>query len=383
MKITDTSERIELPRPPVSENSKEALAEYGDMVVADYRDFKRNFMEWLITEGKSPYRGEGYSDSTVEHTHYKVDEAYRWKWNQTGEYTTEFTPEEATTLIDFMMKRTEHPDRYIYGFEKSIRRLFKYFREELNRDIEEWEHDIPVEPSRGSADHVKDRFYPEEMNKLYETALNKYSVKSYYNKNMTGAERDALKATISQRLGIPKSEVGPEEFKEASSWKVPSIIAVSADCGLRPIEVGRAKMDWFDLDNQLMLVPLEDSTKNEDNWECWLSNKTVNALEHWIEERNSYEKYQGRDELWLTQQANRYKARPLNKMLDKLMEEAEIEATNRKLSWYSFRHGAATLWAEQEDIYRAKEQLRHKSIETTLQYTRGGSNKNRRAESTW
>ena len=385
MKLTsETASTVEIPVPPVSQNNKEALQQFTQTAATDYETFKHDFIEWLLTTGKDTYRREGFAESTVKHTHYKVDEAYRWKWDRTGEYTTSFTPEDATTLIDFMMRKTAHPDRYIYSFEKALRRLFKFFREARGEPIPEWDHDIPVDPSRGSADHVKDRFYTDEMKRLYEASLEMYSVRSYHNKNMTSAERDATKALVAQRLGVPKTEVGPEEFKEASSWKIPSILAVTIDCGLRPIEVGRAKKDWFDLDNQLMLVPKKDSTKNEENWECWLSTRSKNALRKWLDERGTNKLYQGEDAMWLTRNGHPYKTKTLNDPLNKLIERADLNTTNRKLSWYSFRHGSATAWCEKEDVYRAKEQLRHKSVETTLKYTRGGDpNGGRQRGSIW
>lgn len=385
MQIKDDSatHQVELPREPVSDNNKKALSSYGKMILDDYRDFKRGFMMWLTTEGKNTYRGEGYSESTVQHTHYKIDEAYRWKWERAEEYTTEFTPAEATELIDFMMRRTSHPDSYIYSFEKSLRRLFKYFREELNRPIEVWEHDIPIEQSRGSSQHIKDKFYPEEMSALYEAALKRYSVPSYHNKNLSSEERDGIKAFVAQRLGKPKNEVTPQDFQDASSWKIPSIIAVSSDCGLRPIEVGRAKADWFDVEEGKMIVPAEESTKNRENWECWLTSKSVTSVKNWLNERKKYEQYRGRNEMWLTRNANPYNSRSLNKTLDNLMEDASIDSKNRKLSWYSFRHGAATLWVEAEGLHRAKNQLRHKSMKTTEKYTRDSSGVSGRPDGLW
>lgn len=374
---------VELPRPPVSSNNEDALEPFGEMVVEDYREFKKPFMEWLMTEGKDTYRLKGYSKATTKQTHYKIDEAYRWKWNQKGEYTTEFTVEDATELIDFMVRRTSHPDRYVYGFEKSVRRLFKYLRNELNRNVPEWDHDIPIEQSKGTSSHIKDKFKPHEMNGLYEAALKKYSLPSYYNKSLSDDERDSLKALVSQRLGKPKKDVAPEDFTDASSWKVPSMVAVCSDTGLRPIEVGRTQKDWFDLDNGLMVVPADESTKNRENWECWLSDKTANAVGNWMEERQQLEKYHGRDELWLTRKANPYGSGSLNKMLNKLMEEAEIDSTTRKLSWYSFRHGAASLWAEEEDLSRAQVQLRHKTIKTTQKYVRNNDGRNQQQGGLW
>lgn len=373
----------DLPREPVSDNNRETLSQFGPMMQDDYEDFKRGFMEWLLTEGKNTYKKNGYSESTVEQTHYKVDEAYRWKWDREEEYTTTLTPEEATELLDFMMRKTTHPDRYIYGFEKSLRRLFKYFREELNRPVDEWEHDIPIKKSEGSSDHIKDKFYPTEMNVLYEAALAEYSLPSYHNKNLTSEQRDSLKSLVAQRLGKKKDDVGPEDFKEASSWKVPSMIAACSDTGLRPIEVGRVKVNWFDLENNLMIVPAEESTKNRENWECWLSEKTANAISRWLEERKRYSEYRDTQKVWLTRNGNPYQSRALNKKLNKLMERAGIDQSTRQLSWYSFRHGAASLWVENEDLARAKTQLRHKSIKTTEKYVRDSDGRNRQSSGLW
>lgn len=374
---------IDLPREPVAENTHDALEPYGEMILSDYEDFKRDFMEWLLTEGKNTYKKKGYSRSTVEHTHYKVDESYRWKWERDGEYTTEFTTDDASELIEMLVKYGDHPDRYVYGFEKSIRRLFKFLREERGRDIEDWEHDVDLKQSEGSSDHIKDKFYPEEMNALYEAALKKYSIPNLYSPSITAEERDELKIHLSQRWGIPKDNITREKFNNASSWKVPSIIAVTSDTGLRPIEVGRAKVEWFDLDRDEMVVPADEATKNKEYWNCDLSSKTSNAVRQWIDERETYETYRDEAGMWLTRNGNPYKARSLNKVLDNLMEIAGINERNRKLSWYSFRHGAATAWIKREGLSKAKNQLRHNSIETTEKYNRDNDNSGGGGESFW
>lgn len=388
MKLKDSTDdgaraTVELPREPISSNNREALEPYGEMIVSDYEDFKRDFMEWLLTEGKNTYKKKGYSRSTVEHTHYKVDEAYRWKWEREDEYTTEFTTTDATDLVDFMVRMTAHPDRYVYGFEKSIRRLFKFFRNERGRNIEDWEHDIPIEQSEGSRDHIKDKFFPEEMNAIYEAALNKYSIPNLYAGTLSAEERDELKILLSQRYGVPKDEIDEETFNAASSWKIPSLIAVTADTGLRPIEVGRAKAEWFDLDRDEMVVPADEATKNKEYWNCTLSSKTSNAVEKWLAERDRYEMYRDEAGMWRTRNGNPYKARSLNRILDKLMKLAGVTERNRKLSWYSFRHGAATKWIETDGLSRAKNQLRHKTIKTTEKYKREGGNQSGGGDSYW
>lgn len=379
---TNQSE-VELPVPPVSQATKEVLQNFGPLMADDYRQFKEHFLRWLLTEGKDTYRGEGYSEATTRTTHYKVDESYRWLWEEREEYTKVLKPDDATELIDHLARKTPHPDGYTYTFEKSLRRLFKFKREKLSQPLNEWDHDIPLRKNQDTTEE-RDRFYASEMNSLYNAALEKYSVKSYDNPNLNEEERDEIKTHLAQRLGKQKSELKRADFKRANSWKIPSIIAVTADLGLRPKEVGNARVSWLDLQNQKVTIPSSQAIKSDKSWECSLSTKTVNALRKWLRERDSYPKYDGTDQLWLTEQGNPYNSGSLNRLLGKLIEAAEIEQRGRNLSWYSFRHGVATIWAEEEGIYRAKNQLRHSSIKTTIRYTRnGGSGQSHLADSMW
>jgi integrase len=383
MKENSPTSTVELPVPTVAQATEEVLNNFGELVSEDYRHFKRTFLEWLLTEGKDTYRSEGYSEATVKTTHYKVEEAYRWLWDEKGEYTKDLTPEIATELLDYLVLKTPHPDGYVYTFEKSLRRLFKFKREVQSAPLNEWEHEIPLDTTDDTTT-TKDRFYAQEMQTLYRASMDKYSVKSYHNKNLTSEERDEIKALLAQRFEKPKSEIGPEDFKRANSWKIPSIIALTADVGLRPIEVGRIKTSWINLSNQKLIVPAEQAVKSDEAWECALSSKTVNALRNWLEERDRYEQYNDTDQLWMTKMGNPYGSGSLNRILNSLMESAEIDKRGRSLSWYSFRHGVATLWAEEEGIYRAKNQLRHKNIETTLRYTRSsGSQQSEDFNSLW
>lgn len=385
MKINAREEdSIELPVPPVAEATKESLESFSEMIQDDYKQYKITFLRWLINEGKDTYRGEGFSESTVRTTHYKIDEVYKWLWEQEDEFTKELTREQATQLLDTLMRHSSHPDSYVYTFEKCIRRLFKFKREAQNRQIPEWDHDIPIEPSRNSDDSekIKDRFYPEEMNRLYEAALEKYSIKSYY--NLSPEEREELKRFISQQQGIKIEEVSKDHFKRASSWKYPSIVAVSSDLGLRPIEVGKMRPTWIDLERNRINIPTKESVKNKEAWNCEISSTSRNGLKNWLQERQSYEKYDGEDELWLTKYGNRYDARNLNRVLDQLIEAADLQGSNRKLSWYSFRHGVASLWTEKEGIAKAAEQVRHSNLKTTRKYLRTNKrNTGNQAEGKW
>jgi integrase len=372
----DRSHDIDLPVPPVSKQTKEAMDNFAPMVRGDFKQFKIDFIEWLLTEGKDTYRKEGFAESTTTTTHYKVEEAYRWLWSETEEYSKEFPQERATQLLNELMKFSDHPDSYIYIIEKSLRRLFKYFREEKNRELAEWEHEIPVEPSRGSdkEEHIKDRFYPEEMNLLYEASLKEYSIKSYW--NLSAEERQELKRMIAQQQGVAKADIGPEECTNASSWQYPSIIPATSALRLRPIEVGKMNKDWINLQQNEINIPAKEAVKSTTSWTCEISSKSRNALENWLQERQSYDKYNDTDYLWLTKYGNQYGSGNLNRMLETLIDRAELEEGNRNLSYYSFRHGAASMWTEKEGLSKAAEQLRHASLKTTQGYTRNNQRSN-------
>jgi integrase len=140
------------------------------------------------------------------------------------------------------------------------------------------------------------------------------------------------------------------------------------DAGFRPVEIGRAKTSWLDLENGLFRIPKEESSKNTDNWVVALSSRTVRALERWMEERQYYEKYQDNDKLWLTREGNPYNSNTLAYVLKRLCEIAGIDYENREMSWYTIRHSVGTQISREEGLGAAQAQLRHKDQRTTMRY---------------
>ena len=344
---------------------------------ADYETWKRGVIEWLHFEGKDPERLRGYSEETLRGTSYKIDQVMRWLWNERG-YTTELTPDDADALMRELGRYTEYSDANLNNFVKAIKRLFNFYTHEKGKDYD-WECKLNLtEPTVTNRDY----FYKREFRSLYEAALEHGTVRHYH--SCTPDERNELKAHLAQRFEMEKTEVSVEEFERANSFKIPSIVSVSLDCGLRPVEVGRAKTYWVNFEENSLDIPKEESSKNEDNWKCVLSEKSVRALEKWVDERASYEKYAGRDDLWLNKRGNPYGSNSLNYLLEGLTEKAGIEPAGRDLSWYSIRHGVATAWADEENIHDAREQLRHKNVETTIGYAHSGTeNRHSSVNSKW
>jgi integrase len=366
--IPPAPEDYEFEYPLVSERSKSDLREFGLNMVDDYRDFKHELLSWLANYGKNPEKGEGLADTTLKSTHYKLETVFRWLWDYEERYTTELTPAEADRFIRILNMSDSMIDSSVLHHLKVIKRYFKYHNHTHGTNWE-WEPDLDLSQANGEE---RDYLHRGAFKQLYSAALEYGSVKSYH--SVTPEERDRIKTYLARLEGVPKEKIGPEEFKEANSWKVPSLIAVTLDTGLRPIEVGRASVDWVNLESHELNIPKEESTKNEAYWNCTLKNRTVNVLSRWLDERATYEKYQDRDELWLTKKGTRYSSKSCNYLLRRLIEEGNVSIPkNKDVTWYSIRHGVATHWANHVGPHHAKEQLRHKSVTSTMKYLHSDS----------
>jgi integrase len=361
--IPPTPDNYEFGYPLVSKRSQEDLKEFGLNMADDYRDFKRELLSWLATHGKNPEKHEGLAETTLKSTHYKLETVFRWLWRYESQYTTRFTPEHADKFIRVLDQSDGMIDSTVLHHAKDIQRYFRFSNLVRGTDYE-WEVDIELSQSNGDErDYLRRRAFEP----LYQAALNHSSVKGYH--SVTPEERSELKSFVAQRLGIPKEKIGPDEFKQANSWKYPSMVAVTLDTGLRPIEVGRAKVSWVNLQDNELNIPKEESTKNEAHWNCAIKSRTAKTLNRWLDERASLEKYDGRDELWLTQKSAQYSSKSCNALLHRIIDKGNVPIPeNRDVSWYSIRHGVATYWANHVGPHHAKEQLRHKSLNTTMKY---------------
>lgn len=361
-------ENITFDYPLIADETESELKELHGRARQDYETWKRDFLVWLTTEGKKPDRLEGYSPEVVRKTNYHTGQIMRWLWNNRG-YTTQLSPDDADELMKQMGRHSGYSDANLNNFVKTIKRIFSYYNHEKGQSID-WDCNYEIsEPKVTNRDYFKkDEFRP-----LYEASLNHGAVKHY--NNCTPEEREKLKSHLAVRFEKPKEEVTPQDFERANSFKIPSIVAVSLDMGLRPIEIERATTDWVNLKSPAIEIPAEESSKNRENWECVLSNKSVRALEYWLEERKTYKKYTNSNALWLNREGRAYNSQSLNYLLDQLIEEAGIEPAGRDLTWYSIRHGVATIWADEEDIQDAQEQLRHVRAKTTLGYSHSSTEK--------
>ena len=344
--------------PLLTEPSEKRLSERQR---ADYRMHRKDVLEWVATFGKDPDRVEGYSDSTVRRTAYRLDKFYRWVWDEHG-YTTSVTTEHADQYLRELAAE-DLSNTHKNNVVSSLKRLFKWQANE--RGGEEWEPDFRFQTSH-SPTQPKDFFTREERAKLREAALEYGSIPAY--NDLAPHERSRWKAHLAQRFEKPKSEVTPADWDRANGWKVPSLVWTSLDTGLRPVEVERASVDWVDLDNGVLRIPAEESSKSADNWIVGLTDRTTESLRRWLNERSNYQKYDGTKSIWLTREGNPYQTYSLRYLLGRLCEEAGIDTTGRTISWYTIRHSVGTILTREEDLAATQAQLRHRSIQTTMRY---------------
>lgn len=170
-----------------------------------------------------------------------------------------------------------------------------------------------------------------------------------------------------RKTGIQTYGVDAFDDKQ-SSRRYTSLVWTSLDAGLRPIEVGKAKMSWCDTENGVLRIPREDSSKNEGNWTVSLTDRTATALARWLEERADNPKYEDSERVWLTRHGNRYGSNELRRLLIDLCERAGIEHEDRQMSWYTIRHSVGTYITKERDLAATKAQLRHRNVKTTMKY---------------
>lgn len=345
--------------PLVPEPAQEVLNERQQV---DYTHHREGLIRWMLNLGKNPDRAKGYAHETVRRRATNADMFYRWVWQQHDGYTTAVTPEHADAYTR-ELAYSDHSATHKSNLQKALKMLFRWRAWEFGEQL--WKPDVTFS-GQGSASQPRDFFTRDERQRLREAALEYGSVPHYC--SLTPTERREWKRHLAQRFKKPMGEIGREDFERANGFKIPSLVWVSLDAGLRPVEVERATVDWCDCDNSVLRIPATDSAKNRENWTVSLQSRTAEILRRWIEERRLYGKYDGTDTLWLTRENNPYQSTSLKYVLEKLTGLAGIETEGRQASWYAVRHSVGTYMAREEGLAAAQAQLRHRSVKTTMKY---------------
>jgi integrase len=341
--------------------------------IIDYREHRRRLVEWMATRGKKD-RGradrdrpgrkvEGYSEATINRRAMNLDMFYRWVWdNHTDGYTTKITHDHAQAYMDHLLTE-DHSGTHKSNLQKTVEMYFRWRAHEFGEDL--WHSEIIFSTSQ--ADNPRDALTLEEREKIRNAAL-AYDSVPHYNA-LSPEERADWKELLASIHGLHSpDDVGMDLFEETAGYKIASLVCVSLDAGLRPVEVRRAKPGWFDTENSVMRIPVKDSAKNRNNWEVSLLESTSTYVKRWLREREMYDEYDESDAMWLTREGNDYTSTTLGRLLKTLCDEAGIDYSDRQMTWYTIRHSVGTYMAREEGLEAARQQLRHNSTRTTMKY---------------
>lgn len=328
----------------------------------DYRSHRRDLIRWCLSKGKAPAKARGYSEDTIRVRAGHIDRFYRWVWDERETYTTHVTHSNADAYMDHLAFKEDMAASTKSKYQKALKMLWKWRVHE--RDGDEWDPEVTF--SEPSSSQPREYLTLDERRQVREASLAMGSIPHY--KSVTAEERERWKKYIAVVLEKPIRDVGKADWSELTGWKETSLIHTSLDAGLRPVEVRRARTDWVDLDNDVLRIPKDESSKNRDNWTVALTSQTARTLDQWLTERQQYEKYNGTNALWLTRRGNPYSSSSLKGVLERACGEAGINTDHRDITWYALRHSTGTYLAHTSSLSSAQSQLRHKSPKTTLKY---------------
>jgi len=312
--------------------------------------------------GKNPEKAEGYAQETIRRRADNLDMIYRWVWDTNDGYTTTITHEHADTYTR-ELAYSDYSNTHKSNLVKSLKMLFRW--REWEFDDDPWDPPLTFSQTDTST-QPRDHLTRAERRQVREAALDYGSVPHY--NALDPDDRREWKIHLARRFGKSLDEIGKADFERANGFKIPSLVWTSLDAGLRPIEVGRAKTTWVDVENAVLRIPAEDAAKSDERWTVSLQKGTAEMLAKWMDERHLYTKYDETDRLWLTREDNPYRSTALKYVLEKLCEVAGIPTENRQMTWYAIRHSVGTYLAREDGLAAAKAQLRHRSTRTTIKY---------------
>jgi integrase len=137
------------------------------------------------------------------------------------------------------------------------------------------------------------------------------------------------------------------------------ILSVLRDTGMRPIELERAKLRWFDLNRGLVNV---ETAKYGAARTLRLKPKTVAMLKEYLGKHN----FGLNDHIFPKARTMRTAFQRIRRRTAEKLQRPEL----MRISLYSFRHYFATVtYQKTKDILLVKRLLGHKRIENTLVYT--------------
>lgn len=353
---------------PPTKSITEKLADTLGDDTSDIDEFLQEYHAWLRDCGENPSRNKSMSPSGAQNYHARIDQLYRFVLDfddlQTERRLTHEQADELIWRLDQDEILTQSGDAYSESskrkFANALQKYFEWLHDE-DLTAERWEPNVVFtdgEPE--SADSLSF----EERHEIREAALEYSSLPAYY--ETPAAERDRLNAVVAQRLGKPKDAVTKRDWKAAdTSAKVGSLVAVTLETGMIPIEIQHASVDWYNPRKQVFVIPKEFAAKSRPTTELPLTDATAEVFSEWLRERRHLAAYDETTRNWLNQRGNPYTSGNLCYLVRQLCRDAGIHIEDRKIVWYSLRYNLGHTFEEIGDISATKDQLRNQYLETT------------------
>lgn len=330
--------------------------------------FLNGYFEWLRECGKNPSRNESMARSGAKNYHSRVDQLYRFLLEFDDLQTDcRLTHPQADVLIwmldqDRIQKQSggDYAKTSKRKFSNALQKYFTWLHDE-NIITDDWEPNVVFPDGEHES---ADKLSFEERHQIRTEALTYGSLPAYH--ETAPAERDRIDGLIAQRLGKPKADITHQDWQQADvSTKIGSLVAVTLETGMIPIEIEHATLDWYDPHEKVFNIPKKYAAKERPTTELPVTDATADVLADWIRERRHLEVYDDTRCIWLNQRGNPYSSGNLCYLVRQLCEEAGINHEDRKIVWYSLRHNLGHTFEETADISAANDQLRHQYIETT------------------
>ena len=343
----------------------DSVAPLTDQQLVLFSEIWPELLTFLREQARNPERNRGYAESSIPTVARRIIQGHQYQWSH-GQVTVDLSPGQADAFVHALNDdevTTAAGEPYAEGSKRKFcEAIAAYFR---YREIE-WEP--PIRFGSGDGALSSDPFTMEERELLMQAAFEFNSPPNY--KSVSPEERDRLNAHIAQLKGVEKTEIGPSDWDRLQQdWEVPALISTALDIAPRAELISRLTTGLVNFTEEEIQIPSEIAVKNNQEWDCELSSRSVRLLEKWFEQRENTEKYDDSKRIWLNRVGNPHHSGTLNTLLRNLLAEAEITSSGRRLTWHSIRHSTGMyVYKQKEDISWVAEVLRHQSLEAARKY---------------
>lgn len=141
---------------------------------------------------------------TVKPRSSRMDQFYRFVWEEEGGYTSNISTDHADAWMR-ELARSDASNAHKTNCQKAVKMLFKWRTHERGGPV--WDPKITF--SDGSGTNPSDYLTRDERTKIRDASLEYGSVPSY--SNLTPAERDRWNQYLAQRFQKSKSDITHEE----------------------------------------------------------------------------------------------------------------------------------------------------------------------------